>query len=445
MGKVKILHRPAKSNHKTLDKLTALPNEFSSLDSGYISLGQSQDYYESLSAIFTTDGAIEVLEALRDIAEMPALSSDFDTDTAFRNGLERENSAKRARRFARAWVRQQDSQPDPAFTYSLNIGQGSVPTICDFAFDEKSKLPGRIVAIIGRNAVGKTMLLSHLAADLTQVDRISVERQAKVEGRFSPGRPLFVRVIAISYSAFDKFRRPEVTPYSSYVYCGIRDEKGSISQRALSQSYDTNRTRIRELGRAEDWIFRILAVLGEDQGLSESSLRLEIMREAPGTLIDDLSSGQAILCHFVTALLAWIQTDTLVLFDEPETHLHPNALASLFLALTSILRQHRSFAVVATHSPVVLQEIPSRRVLHFVRTEATTVAELLTTESFGESVTELTRHVFKTMEVESLYKEVLSRLSNSMTVEEVLDLFPRGLGLAAQAYLFGKYADRAEK
>jgi predicted ATP-dependent endonuclease of OLD family len=105
--------------------------------------------------------------------------------------------------------------------------------------------------------------------------------------------------------------------------------------------------------------------------------------------------------------MAWIQPNTLVLFDEPETHLHPNAVASLFLVLTDILSSYDSYAVVATHSPVVIQEIPSKRVIVFRRTENITVAEPLHLESFGESVTELTRHVFETVEIENLYRRTL--------------------------------------
>ena len=256
---------------------------------------------------------------------------------------------------------------------------------------------------------------------------------------------MFSRVIAISYSAFDRFSRPEVTPYSSYIYCGIRDERGNMSQRALNGSYNRNRRRIKEHGREKDWIRYILEILGDAEGLTRDRLYEEMHSEDGTQLLAELSSGQAILCHFVTALLAWIEPESIILFDEPETHLHPNAVANLFLVLSDILAEYESYAVVATHSPVVLQEVPSRRVLHFVREGDTTTAELLPVESFGESVTELTRHVFKTFEVDSLYKNVLAELAQRMAPEEVLSLFPNGLGLAAQSYLLGQYGAKRDQ
>ena len=142
----------------------------------------------------------------------------------------------------------------------------------------------------------------------------------------------------------------------------------------------------------------------------------------------------------MTALLAWIQPNSLVLFDEPETHLYPNAVANLFVVLTDILKSHDSYAVVATHSPVVIQEIPAKRVMVFQRTENLTTAEPLTLESFGESITELTRHVFGTIEVENLYRTTLRDLAEDETAEEVMKRFDRGLSLSAQAYLLAQYS-----
>ncbi|WP_200910331.1 AAA family ATPase [Sphingomonas sp. Leaf28] len=445
-GKLKILEKTPYGSSTIVKSRTKPPASFAELPDTYISLGQGEEYYERLGREFGTAEAVEVLRALRDIALMPALAADFETHPPFRNGMMRTNGAQRSIRFGATWVRGEEAHVEPAFTYSKLIG-GDIPTTSRFDLDPTDKLPGRIAAIIGRNAVGKTFFLSQLAADLSQIDRISEERLTLKEQRFPDGRPVFARIIAVSFSAFDRFRRPEATPYSSYVYCGIRDEKGAFSQRSLTRSYNANRSRVRGLQRESEWVEHIFEILGDEQGLTADRLRREISDETEGEagsdrLLDELSSGQAILVHFVTAVLAWIRPDSLVLFDEPETHLHPNAVASLFVVLTHILRQFQSYAIVATHSPVVLQEIPAKRVVQFVRDGDTTVGDLLEIESFGESVTELTRHVFETFEVESLYKAALRQLSQKMSAEEVLTLFPRGLSMAAQSFLIGLYAGR---
>ena len=129
----------------------------------------------------------------------------------------------------------------------------------------------------------------------------------------------------------------------------------------------------------------------------------------------------------------------------PETHLHPNAVASLFLVLSDILERFDSYAVVATHSPVVIQEIPAKRVLVFEREQNLTIAHPLSIESFGESVTELTKHVFETIEVENVYRRVLKDLAFDESAEEVAARFDRGLSLNAQAYLLAQYGKKAGK
>ena len=440
---VKILHLRRYATRKIIDSTTELPTHFDHLSrEEFISLGQKRHYYERLSGLLGQDEAINFLEAMCDIAALPALAEQFETYSVFRNALLRENEAELARRYGIAWVNGEEVPDRPAFEYSVVIGGGEAPTEVAFDFDEKDVVPGRIVCVVGRNAVGKTGFMAQLARDLAQLGYRSKQRRAEEVSRFPAGRPLFPRVLAISYSAFDRFERPKADPSSTYVYCGIRNERGSLSSKSLSQAFERNKARIRELGIVDDWMEHVLTILGEES-LPEDQLRAELAEDRePGsdTLFDRLSSGQAILCHFVTGLLAWIQPASLVLFDEPETHLHPNAVASLFLVLTRVLKDSKSYAIVATHSPIVLQEVPAKRVIHFVRRGKTTVSEPLGMESFGESITELTRHVFNTIEVENPYKTALRRLARiEGSPEGVLQRFPEGLGLAAEAYLLAQF------
>lgn len=440
LGTLKILCR-TQSDSKTIDVLrtTVLPKAFPDLGEDFISLGQEDDYYVGLHKTFGKD-AEEILTALRDIAWQPALAIPFEPATAFRNALMRENGAHRARRFGRAWALGQPVQENLAFTYSGEIEGAEQPVEVQFAFNGKDKLPGRIVGIIGRNAVGKTRFLAELGEDLAQVSRTSAERIAQREQRFPCGRPLFTRVLAISYSAFDRFKRPVSHASSSYVYCGIRNEKGNLSRASLVEAYRKNQERIRNLGRQHEWAQYMQTILGDQSKGLATSLQDEIASpNSEEEALSLLSSGQAILCHFATALLAWIQPDTLILFDEPETHLHPNAVASLFLVLAEVLGEYDSYAVVATHSPVVIQEIPAERVIVFRREGNLTTAEALPLESFGESISELTRHVFETIEVESLYRQTLRKLAGKEAHEQVMKRFPQGLSLSAQAYLLAQY------
>lgn len=444
LGLVKILQRTSADGEAfEVAKTTELSTRFSELSERFVSLGQVDAYYKGLHQL-VGDLAPDVLEALRDIAWLPALAADFEPTPAFRNAMIRENGAHRARRFGRAWATGREVTEKLNFTYVGSIEGADTDVEVKFAFNPDDPVPGRIVGIIGRNAVGKTRFLASLGADLAQIARSSAKTISAREDRFPGGRPLFTRIIAISYSAFDRFKRPRRDGSSSYVYCGIRSDKGGLSRPSLIRSYRTNQQRIRDRGAQSKWTRYMQEILGDLSEQLAAGLEAEIRSAATeDQALSLLSSGQSILAHFVTGLLAWIQPNSLVLFDEPETHLHPNAVANLFLVLSDILKEFNSYAVVATHSPVVIQEIPAKRVLVFQRTANVTMAEPLLLESFGESVTELTRHVFETDEVKSVYRSTLRDLAQDESAEEVAARFPRGLSLSAQAYLLAQYGKKA--
>lgn len=135
------------------------------------------------------DRAGEVLDALRDIAWRPAFASDFEPTPAFRNAMMRENGAQRARRFGRAWALGEQITERPAFDYVGTIEGADIKVEGEFDFSATDPVPGRIVGLIGRNAVGKTRYLASLGSDLAQISRRSaeaLEARGPVSGRPSP-------------------------------------------------------------------------------------------------------------------------------------------------------------------------------------------------------------------------------------------------------------------
>lgn len=72
-----------------------------------------------------------------------------------------------------------------------------------------------------------------------------------------------------------------------------------------------------------------------------------------------LSSGQQTFVDLVINLLSLIKNNTLVLIDEPENTLHPNLEIDYIKILYDILEEFDSFAIIATHSPVIVREVPT--------------------------------------------------------------------------------------
>ncbi|WP_160153770.1 ATP-dependent endonuclease [Microbulbifer sp. ALW1] len=430
IGTVKILQK---------DKnVTDLPDEFSNLGETYISLGQDLDFYRSLLSAVGSEESEEVLESLNDISWKPIKAEPFESASAYRNALFRENGARSSFRFGRSIISGEKYTEHFSFEYTAHIEGADSPFTISVDFDERDVLPGRIVGLIGRNAVGKTQLMAALAKDLVQVGRISQKAIDEKNQRFEGERPIFSRVITISYSAFDKFIRPK-NPQVSYVYCGIRNERGGLSKTSLLENYKSNLAKIVELGREDAWVSFMSEILDDTSGKFISKLEREVDSKIDSDALSLMSSGQSILAHFVTALVARIQENTLVLFDEPETHLHPNAVAHLFNVMNKMLKKYNSFAIIATHSPIVIQEIPRKRVILLTREGNSTISSLMSFETFGESISELTKHVFDTVSINNHYKSVLKRLAKKYTPEAVDKLFDSGLSFNAKAYLLAQY------
>ncbi len=60
----------------------------------------------------------------------------------------------------------------------------------------------------------------------------------------------------------------------------------------------------------------------------------------------------------ITRVVETLEERSLVLLDEPEAHLHPPLLSAFIRSLSDLLVNRNGVAIVATHSPVILQEVP---------------------------------------------------------------------------------------
>jgi ABC-type lipoprotein export system ATPase subunit len=427
LGDVKILQRDVQN--------TKLPNEFPALNDEFFSLGQDEDYYKNMREHLPKTHR-KVLGALNDVVVKPQLLDEIETSSGFRNSLTRFNDAKICLRDGLAILENQPREKSYEFTYTGNIPGAEAGVSIDVNLQPDDLIPGRILAIIGRNGVGKTQFLAKLARDLASTQRVSKETNDQVDMAFEPSRPLFTRVIALSFSAFDRFQRPEPKEFFSYIYCGVRDDSGGLSRKALEARHLQYLKRIQEHGREGDWENHVANVLGITANLVSFDRTVEELEQG---LTPSMSSGQSILAYFISAALAYLKAGSLVLFDEPEIHLHPNAVALLMQTLQALLKQFDSFAIIATHSPVVIQEVPRKRVIRFEREGNITSAYVLGRESFGENIAELTRLVFETVEIPNFYKETLKSLAKDYTFEEVSEMFDNQLSLHATAYLASLY------
>ncbi|MEV6929696.1 AAA family ATPase [Dactylosporangium sp. NPDC051485] len=151
-------------------------------------------------------------------------------------------------------------------------------------------------------------------------------------------------------------------------------------------------------------------------------------------LFGGLSSGHAIVLLTITSLVEQVHERTLVVLDEPEAHLHPPLLAAFVRALSDLLLDRNGVAVVATHSPVVLQEVPASCVWLIRRNGQFVTPERPTLETFGENVGTLTHEVFSLEVTDSGYHRMIrAAVREGMSYEAVLAHFGQRLGTEARA------------
>jgi hypothetical protein len=76
-----------------------------------------------------------------------------------------------------------------------------------------------------------------------------------------------------------------------------------------------------------------------------------------------LSSGEVTFIRFAAQACLYIENGTMLLCDEPETHLHPNFISDFVSLLDQLLVDTGSFAILATHSAYLVREVPSSQVI----------------------------------------------------------------------------------
>jgi predicted ATPase len=162
------------------------------------------------------------------------------------------------------------------------------------------------------------------------------------------------------------------------------------------------------------------------------------------SLFSGLSSGHAIVLLTITRLVELVDERTLVLIDEPESHLHPPFLSAFIRSLSDLLVKRNGVAIIASHSPVVLQEVPKTCVWMLRRSGTSSVTERPPIETFGENVGILTREVYGLEVINSGFHKLLQDTvyKEGLSYERLLRHFGGQLGAEARAIAKGMIAER---
>lgn len=158
------------------------------------------------------------------------------------------------------------------------------------------------------------------------------------------------------------------------------------------------------------------------------------VRATASEVFGKLSSGHKIILLSITKLVATVEERTLVILDEPETHLHPPLLSAYIRSLSSLLMKRNAVALIATHSPVVLQEVSNLCVWKLYRQGNISSIQRISKNTFGENIGVLTHEVFGLEVTNSGFHKILEEAVKEYdSFEEIDQHFNHALGFEAQS------------
>ncbi|MYM29300.1 AAA family ATPase [Duganella sp. CY15W] len=455
-----------KATYEVLDK------EFPYLGDNYFSLGQDIKFYRRLSELPNGKG-IDIAKALCDIVLDPGIIKDIKDEKTLRISLLRDISLGVVLGQYHRTLTGAPDRTDFNFRFTRSETEELGAVSIDFSIKVDSTPSTNIHAIIGRNGVGKTTLLNGMIRAITEKGNESKFFNLQSFQPIPIHPNYFSSLVSVSFSAFDPFDPPKEQSDPSkgtcYFYIGLKDPAQQHRHRTIPElRADCTRALIgcfRNEGKSKRWQDAIMK-LGSDEHFDRMKLtQLQdvfsamLARSAFQSDSDEffseyyseidkylsrMSSGHAIVLLTITRLVDTVQEKTLVLLDEPESHLHPPLLSAFVRALADLLLHQNAVALVATHSPVVLQEIPMLCVWKAHRVEKEVTFKRPKLETFAENVGMLTSEVFGLEVARSGFHDMLaSEVKNGASFDEVILKYRDQLGIEGRAILLALIANTA--
>jgi predicted ATPase len=309
----------------------------------------------------------------------------------------------------------------------------------NFSFSSESIPSKRMAIMIGENGVGKSRALFRIAQSLIKGDEVF--RDAKGE------RPNVSRLFAVASpgETSNSFPPPNLNDRIAYRRVALRHAPkgtripgfGEILVQ-LARSEDTIKGRSRwdlfagAVSAALD--FKALHVpmqasetppislqamrgfVGKDMLKLWGSLdrRGEVCRVIAGRAYP-LSSGEITFIRFAGQVSLFVENSTLLLIDEPEVHLHPHLVSEFVRLLDRLLALTGSFAIIATHSPYFVREVPKSQVFVISRNDRRVEIVQPRLRTLGADLGAISQYVFDDDMVPRLADEIRERSIESGT------------------------------
>jgi predicted ATP-dependent endonuclease of OLD family len=273
---------------------------------------------------------------------------------------------------------------------------------------------------------------------------------------------IFASVVSVSFSAFDQTKplpqKEDNSKGIKYSYVGLQVQgvtESDILTDEIIEAEDQKQyfpKNIRMLGKEFLESLRAIIIASKttrllmalrtleadpifkDIGISQIVFKRNLKRA--GRIFQKLSSGHKIVLLTITKLVETVEERTLVIMDEPEGHLHPPLLSAFTRALSDLLKSRNGVGIIATHSPVVLQEVPKSCVFIINRRNKDISIDNPEIETFGENIGTLTREVFGLEVTQSGFHKLVANVVEELgDYNATIDYFNDELGMEARGII----------
>ena len=322
------------------------------------------------------------------------------------------------------------------------------PHVIEYEFEHESDLPKRIAIMIGENGVGKSQALAHFTKSLLAGD------EKLRDGNGQP--PRINRLLAVSGPGETRYTFPGPRKKSRIIYNRIYLSKNWLGDRQsslgsalvrLARSTEAIKGKNRwdmfceaasVIAPLNEVVVRVqkqtistgqpAALIDEFYSLAEmrkggEKQRLErwadidsvadVFRHVNGEVFP-LSSGQLTFIRFTAQACLHIENGTMVLVDEPETHLHPRYITDFVRLLDRLLAETGSFAILATHSAYFVREVARSQVIVLREVNPGRINVVTPRlRTFGADIGEISHFVFGDRLFGKLVEQVRDRLKRS--------------------------------